>query len=108
LIIPGKHACILRLGHAGTISTIEVDTNFFKGNFPESVLIEGISSSASDDAFTDPLKEMGWKVVVPRSRLTAHFQHVFQVENKDPLTHLRVTIFPDGGVSRVRVNGYIV
>jgi len=109
LILPGKHACILRLGHVGRIDNVEVDTNWFKGNFPESVVIEGLNSTESDDAFADPWADKPWFTIVPRSKLSAHQQHIFtHIENSaNPVSHLRITMFPDGGISRIRCNGFI-
>ena len=93
---------VVRLGHRGIIKKIEVDTNFFKGNYPDSCLI------AAADGFAGAKTK--WIEILPRTKLHAHTQHFFGREllsSGKPFTHVRLKIFPDGGVSRLRVNGVI-
>jgi allantoicase len=98
--------CIVSLGTpAKTIHAIIVDTKHFRGNYPESVMIEGRNTTTNHDRNDDE-----WKILVPRSRLAPDAEHLFQVVDLDqqqqrPTRHIRVTIFPDGGVSRLRVYG---
>jgi len=96
---PGHDWAIVRLGAAGRIERIEVDTNHFKGNYPESFSLE---------ARHDP--EMEWTDVIPRTKLRAHARHLFakELRARGPFTHVRLRIYPDGGVSRLRVHGRIV
>ncbi len=103
---PGHDWTVIRLGTAGTIGRVEVDTAHFKGNFPESCSIEGCyvgereASEAGFDAWA-------WKEILPRTRLQAHTRHFFDEEVADVgrITHVRFHIFPDGGVSRLRLIG---
>jgi allantoicase len=98
---PGHDWVIIRLGVAGTIRQLEVDTSYFKGNFPESCSLEGARGNDEDvDSFD-------WKVVLPRTKLQAHTRHQFQNEINDAgvVSYVRFNIFPDGGVSRLRVYG---
>jgi allantoicase len=92
---PGYDWLILRLGAAGTIDKIEVDTNHFKGNYPDTCSIEG------------RLGEGGWSELLPRTKLSAHKRHFFakELKSRGPFAELRLNIFPDGGVSRLRVHG---
>ena len=98
---------LLRLAAEGVIDTIEVDTNHFKGNFPESCAIEG--KVAKVDATRGDLLEHedSWKPILHRTKLQAHTRHFFskELDVRGPFTHLRLRIFPDGGVSRLRVHG---
>ncbi|KAJ3008657.1 hypothetical protein HKX48_008404 [Thoreauomyces humboldtii] len=110
LIIPGKHWAILELGHAGVVKQIEIDTNWFKGNFPESAIIEAADvdpSNASHLVVND--EQISWIPLVQRTRLGPHAQVVFDMPESAAkrTTHVRVTMFPDGGISRVRVLGHI-
>lgn len=97
---------ILRLGKEASVgvSRIILDTKHFRGNFPESVLVEGCYDPEEQD-------EGDWFSLIPRSKMSPDAEHVFesskgQLENVDkPVTHVRVTIFPDGGISRVRIYG---
>ena len=52
LQMPEFDWCVLKLGHEGYIREFDVDTNHFKGNFPESCRVEGVyAPDASNDAF---------------------------------------------------------
>jgi len=104
--IPGFDWCILKLAAAGNIKKIIADTNFFKGNFPESCSIEGCNlPDAEDDKLTDP--DIIWKEILSRSRLKGDAENIFEKEiiNSGPFTHVRLNIFPDGGISRLRLFG---
>lgn len=97
---------IVRLAHKGVIEKILVDTCHFKGNYPDSCMIEGtiISINEEDKLSTGPVK---WTTILPQSKLQADHEHYFEkeIENREPFTHVRLTIFPDGGVSRMRLWG---
>jgi len=100
---------LLQLAAEGTIEKIEVDTNHFKGNFPESCAIEGkwtAHGSSSEQLLADEEK---WVPILERTKLQAHTRHFFskELQNGGPFTHLRLRIFPDGGVSRLRVHGVV-
>jgi allantoicase len=99
---PGHDWVIVRLGLAADIQRIEVDTSFFKGNFPESCSIE--ICEADDDG---ALAAASWKEILPRTKLHADTLHLFQEELRraGAATHLRLNIYPDGGVARLRVYG---
>ncbi len=99
---PGHDWLILRLGAPGRIQKIEIDTNHFKGNYPESASIEASRLSANAD-----FERAAWTELLPRIRLHAHRRHFFSRELRDAgiVTHLRLNIFPDGGISRLRVYG---
>ncbi|MEO8447909.1 MAG: allantoicase [bacterium] len=106
--IPGYDWVILKLAHRGEIKKINVDTNYFKGNFPDACMIEGLTDNEiSDDAVTDP--DLNWKLLLPKSKLKAHFENMFEkeVQNIGVVTHVRLNIYPDGGVSRLRLFGII-
>jgi allantoicase len=98
---------IIKLGKivADGISRIILDTKHFRGNFPESVLVEGCFVEAG--MTVESVKD--WFVVVPRTKMAPDAEHVFdehQIQNATrAVSHVRVTIFPDGGLSRVRVYG---
>ena len=103
---PGHDWVIIQLGAPGDIRRIEVDTSYFKGNFPESCSLEAVNAAnVGTKALTDPSVE--WKTVLSRTKLQAHTRHHFANELSDAgvATHLRFNIFPDGGVSRLRVYG---
>ena len=103
---PGHDWSIIKLGRPGQIQRVEVDTSHFKGNFPESCLLEACNvEGASAEALTD--LSVQWSTILPRTKLQAHTRHFFAEELLDTgiTSHLRFSIFPDGGVSRLRVYG---
>jgi allantoicase len=103
---PGHDWTIIRLGASGRIRRVEVDTAWFKGNFPESCALEAIAVDAAAEAGLTDLS-VEWKPVLSRTKLQAHTRHFFENEILDAggVSHLRFNIFPDGGVSRLRVYG---
>jgi allantoicase len=103
---PGHDWAIIKLARPGLIQAIEVDTSHFKGNFPESCSLEATNVSGTNETdLTDP--SVKWTDVLPRTKLQAHTRHYFDQELSDAgvVSHLRFNIFPDGGVSRLRVYG---
>ncbi|MEK7356583.1 MAG: allantoicase [Bdellovibrionota bacterium] len=109
---PGHDWLIARLATTGKISKIEVDTNHFKGNFPESCSIE-VCSWPSRDLLPSDFRDRAdiqWKEILPRTKLQGHHQHQFEkdlrTEAKDmKIDYVRLNIFPDGGISRLRIHG---
>ena len=103
---PGHDWVIIKLAAPGHVRRVEVDTSWFKGNFPESCSLEATSVAGLPKGDLTDLS-VAWKSVLPRTRLQAHTRHFFENEILDAgnVSHLRFNIFPDGGVSRLRVYG---
>lgn len=103
---PGHDWSIIKLGSPGQISYLEVDTAYFKGNFPESCSLEAVSAAALQDENVSGA-DVPWKTILPRTTLQAHTRHLFETQLVDAgmVSHVRFNIFPDGGVSRLRVYG---
>lgn len=103
---PGHDWVILKLGAPGTIRRIEVDTNHFKGNYPDTCMIEGVHMpGATPERLNDEFTV--WVPILPPTKLKAHARHYFQktLAAHGPVTHARLNIYPDGGVSRLRLWG---
>jgi len=104
---PGYDWAIVRLGHRGIIKRIEVDTTHFKGNYPDMCSIDLLD----DRSTTNQLQweNLVWNEILPKVKLKAHSRHFFQKELKQSrvATHVRLNIYPDGGISRLRVWGVI-
>ena len=103
---PGHDWAIIKLGSPGEIRRVEVDTSYFKGNFPESCSLEACNAAGVNaEHLSSP--SMAWTSVLPRTKLQAHTRHLFsdELSASGVATHLRFNIFPDGGVSRLRVYG---
>ncbi|MEQ8206093.1 MAG: allantoicase [Woeseia sp.] len=107
---PGNDWCVLALGHKGVIERVEVDTAHFKGNYPDRVLLQAANvDDASANVVDLPEASKSWSNLLVESKLEADRQHFFESELADlgPVSHVRMSIFPDGGVSRLRVYGRI-
>jgi allantoicase len=103
---PGHDWTIVRLGIAGVVRGIVVDTAFFTGNFPPEVSVEG----ASVDGYPSPdeLQEAEWIPLVPRSPAAGDSQNRFAVKVPQRVSHVRLCMYPDGGVARLRIHGEAV
>jgi allantoicase len=105
--MPGHEWTIVRLARRGVLSRIELDTDHYKGNAPGGCLIETCDApSATADSLVNP--DRRWREVVPRTALEPHSRHKFDVPpDPSPATHVRLSIFPDGGVARLRCFGML-
>ena len=103
---PGHDFAIVRLGAAGVVRGVVVDTAFFKGNYPPEVSVEGTGV----EGYPSPaeLQEAEWVPLVPRSPVKGDAQNPFPVEVAQRFTHVRLCMYPDGGVARLRVHGEVV
>jgi len=100
---PGHDWCVLRLGLPGVVRALVVDTAHFKGNFPESCSVD-VAVVEGHPAPGDVVEKAGWTTVLDRSPLRGDSENTFDVREARA-THLRLNIFPDGGVARLRVLG---
>jgi allantoicase len=99
---PGHDWCVIRLGVPGLVAGFEIDTRHFTGNYPPGAEIE---VCRSDEAVPDD--EAGWTKVTGRLALKGDDRVYVPVEHGEPVTHVRLNIFPDGGVARLRVWGRV-
>ena len=104
--VPGHDFAIVRLGLRGVVRSVVIDTAFFRGNYPESASLDG--TSMRTDAPIEDLLEAEWRPFLERSPLQGDHENVFQIDGTDAVTHVRLNIFPDGGVARLRVHGEVV
>ena len=107
--VPGnKDWVIVQLAHTGKIHSPVIDTCHFKGNYPDSCMIEGcmITDNEPVDLLDTSIK---WEVILPQVKLQADHIHEFSKEiiSDHIFSHVRLTIFPDGGISRMRLFGTI-
>lgn len=102
--VEGSDWAIIRLGMPGVIRGVVIDTAWFKGNYPPYATVEACSMEGYP-----PLEELtGWTEIVPRYPLGGDAEHEFPVADGRRYTHVRLRIFPDGGVARLRVHGEVV
>jgi allantoicase len=105
---PGFDWCIIRLGLPGTIHGVVVDTRFFRGNYPEQCSLEACAIDGNPDVETLTSETIPWREVLPISDLKGDSQNPFTIRKSGRVTHLRLKIFPDGGVARLRVYGEVI
>lgn len=100
---PGSDHAIVRLGVPGVVHGVIIDTAWFKGNFPPFASVE----AASIEGYPAPeeLERAHWQSLVVKSEILGDTENAFAVTNPQRFTHVRLTIFPDGGVARLRVHG---
>jgi allantoicase len=101
---PGHDWCIVRLGLPGSIAGVVVDTRHFKGNYPESCSLEACALEGEPDEETLVAHD-AWTEILPVSPLKGDAPNPFPVSSAARFTHLRLHIYPDGGVARLRVYG---
>jgi allantoicase len=99
---PGHDWCVVRLGVPGIVQHVVVDTTHFKGNYPEACALEGCVAEESAAAIAD---DVDWFPLLGRTPLQGDTVHRFLVQVDWRVTHVRLSIFPDGGVARLRVRG---
>jgi allantoicase len=105
---PGNDWTVIALGHAGKIRKIDIDTAFFKGNYPDRCSLQATHApGVPDEALVE--QSLSWPILLPEQKLAADSEHSFESQVRDvgPITHVRFNIFPDGGVSRLRLWGEI-
>jgi allantoicase len=101
---PGHDWAILRLGLRGIVRGVVIDTSFFTGNYPERAGLEGASLEGDPGS----LDEVAWRVLLAPVPLQGNTPNTVAVGDAGPVTHLRFSIYPDGGVARLRVHGEVI
>ena len=91
--------CIIRLGMKGVIRGFDIDTNYFRGNAPQTVSVEACVSDVQ------PNENTRWHTVLSEVAVDAHSQNIFEISDSTAWTHVRLNMFPDGGIARLRVYG---
>jgi len=105
---PGYDWCVVRLGLPGIPRGIVVDTAHFKGNFPEACSLDAAEVNGNPDAAWLCGPETSWIEILPRAVLEGDRENLFALDGGRRFTHVRLNIFPDGGVARLRVYGTVV
>lgn len=100
--------CVVRLGAPGRIRGVTVDTSFFRGNFPSHCSIDACSADPKSDITELLGGKTDWTEILPKSALSGDSQNSFPIDYPERTTHVRLKIFPDGGVARLRVYGDVL
>ncbi len=105
----GEDWAILKLGAPGIVRGVVIDTSFYTGNYPESASIEGCAMRGTPSVTALLSNDTRWTTLLPRTTLVGDATNAFAVTAApERVTHLRLTIHPDGGVARLRVHGEVV
>ncbi|WP_246636654.1 allantoicase [Actinoplanes hulinensis] len=104
--VPGHDFAVVRLGAPGIVHGVDIDTAFFTGNYPPFASVEAVELPGHPGP--DELAAADWVEILPKSPLKGDSRNLFPVADRRRFTHVRLTIFPDGGVARLRVHGEVV
>jgi len=102
---PDSHdSAIVRLGVPGIVRGVVVDTSWFTGNYPPQISVEGayVAGYPSVDELVEGTE---WTTLVERSDVNGDTSNPFEVRSSRRWSHVRLSIYPDGGVARFRVHG---
>jgi allantoicase len=99
--LEGYDHCVVRLGLPGVIRGFDVDTSHFTGNYPPAVSIDACRSDG------DPSRGTAWTELLASTGLTGNAHHVLTASDDRVWTHIRLNIYPDGGIARLRVYGEV-
>ena len=101
---PGNDWIIVKLAKSGIIEEIEIDTAHFKGNFPDKASISAAFFDEKEKVSSIIKQNKNWKEILPPTKLKADKIHRFKkILRSDEVNYVKLSIFPDGGVSRFRV-----
>lgn len=98
--VAGHDWCIVRLAYPGTLSGVDFDTSHFTGNYPPAASLEGASIPSGE-----PDADTVWHELLPPTSLQGNQHHYLPLLPAGPVTHVRVNLFPDGGLARLRLYG---
>ena len=105
---PGHDFCIVRLGAPGIVRGVVIDTAHFKGNFPQHASIDACAMHGNPDIEQLLAPSMRWIEILPQVGLVGDAPNGFPIDSRYRVTHLRLHIYPDGGVARLRVHGDVL
>ena len=100
---PGHDWCVIRLGVPGVVAGFEIDTAYFTGNYPPDAQLEVLNTQEPA-----PAEDAAWIPVTPKLDLKGDDRLWVAIEHAYPVTHVRLHIYPDGGVARLRVWGRVL
>jgi allantoicase len=103
---PGFDWAVVRLGAAGIVHGVVVDTAWFKGNYPPEISVE--ATSVEGYPSVPELLDAEWVTLVERSPCLGDSENAYAVDDRGRWTHVRLCIYPDGGVARFRVHGEVL
>lgn len=101
--VPGYDFSLINLGHICHVEGIELDTRHFTGNNAPAASLQAFLSTDAEAS-----DSQAWEVILPRTELEGDSRKFIKLDAVNPCSHLRLNIYPDGGISRIRVYGHIL
>lgn len=105
---PGHDWAVIKLATSGRVTGFDIDTNFFLGNHPPHASVEAVNLPDDDAVKNWDESSIEWKEILPKSPLDPGSRNFYQSGSNETFTHIRLHIYPDGGVARFRVYGEVV
>src|SRR5689334_19016720 len=105
--VPGHDWCIVELGMRGVVHGVNIDTSHFTGNYPSHASIEAVDLSGRLRPAVYENEGAPWTTILGKTALRGNGENLFAISDRRPWTHLRLSIYPDGGVARLRVFGEV-
>ncbi len=97
----GYDWAIIKLAVSGQIQALDIDTTFFSGNYPASAAVQACYAPDGN------LDQAEWISILENNVLGPSQHHIFQISAKQIFTHVRLNIYPDGGIARFKVYGQV-
>ena len=101
---------VIKLGRTGIINKIEIDTHHFKGNYPDKCSVQATYIPKKTSNYTVVKKSNKWRSLLNKAQLNANKKHSFKNKTmkKNKINYIRINIYPDGGISRIRTFGKVI
>jgi len=97
----GHDYCIVKLAGPCRLALLEIDTRYFTGNYPPFASVQASNLVSEPDAHTQ------WTDLLPSSPLKGDERNFFELQSTGIWTHLKLNLYPDGGVARLRAYGLL-
>ena len=104
---PGHDWCIVQLANHGSIKGFDIDTSHFLGNHPPFAAIEAVRLEEGQMVDNWETVDLQWTTILPKSPLEPGSHHFYASSSNEVFSHLKLHIYPDGGVARLRVYGEV-
>jgi allantoicase len=99
---------VVQLATVGTLQQALIDTCHFKGNYPDTCSIDALMLEDGIEITNENIDTFDWIEVLPKQKLRAHHEHYFDLNTTAAFSHVRLNIYPDGGISRMRIFGQML
>ena len=104
----GRDWCIIQLAAPSVLHGVEIDTHNFEGAFPPFASVQACWAKANTSIDYLTAEHFKWTDILNKVSLQPHTQNFFRLKKEGRYTHLKLNIYPDGGVARFKAYGQIV